>query len=84
MKRDEILRFHPYADTFIEKKYLKLSEPIYKLSCTLFKKSYLIQNKFKTPDYERYNLYDYSYTSSNSSYSKVFGKNIFLMWILYS
>ena len=44
----------------------------------------LIQNKFKTPDYERYNLYDYSYTSSNSSYSKLIGKNIFLMWMIIS
>ncbi len=80
MKKEiEILNlgFHPYADTFIEKKYLKLSEPIYKLSCTLNKKSYLIQNKFKTPDYERYNLYDYSYTSSNSSYSKVYWQKYF-------
>ena len=80
MKKEiEILNlgFHPYADTFIEKKYLELSEPIYKLSCTLNKKSYLIQNKFKTPDYERYNLYDYSYTSSNSSYSKVYWQKYF-------
>ena len=64
------LGFHPYADTFIEKKYLHSSEPIYQLSCELNKKNFLIRNKIKTPDFERYNLYDYSYTSSNSNYSK--------------
>ena len=68
------LGFHPYADTFVEKKYLNLSEPIYKLACVLNKKNYLIQNKIKTPDFDRYNLYDYSYTSSNSTYSKNYWK----------
>ena len=72
------LGFHPYADTFIEKKFLKFSEPIYKLSCILNKKNFLIQNRIKTSDYERYNLYDYSYTSSNSAYSKSYWSKYFL------
>jgi 2-polyprenyl-3-methyl-5-hydroxy-6-metoxy-1,4-benzoquinol methylase len=72
------LGFHPYADTFIEKKYLQYSEPIYQLACELDKKNYLIQNKIKTSDFERYNLYDYSYTSSNSSFSKNYWRQYFL------
>ena len=81
MKKEiEILNlgFHPYADSFIEKKFLKFSEPIYKLSCILNKKNFLIQNRIKTSDYERYNLYDYSYTSSNSAYSKSYWSKYFL------
>ena len=72
MKKIEILNlgFHPYADTFIDKKYLHHSEPIYQLACELNKTNYLIQNKIKNFDFDRYNLYDYSYTSSNSTYSK--------------
>ena len=79
-KKIEILNlgFHPYADTFIDKKYIHYSEPIYQLACELNKKNYLIQNKIKTSDFERYNLYDYSYTSSNSNYSKNYWKKYFL------
>ena len=79
-KKIEILNlgFHPYADTFIEKKYIHQSEPIYQLACELNKKNHLIQNKIKTSDFDRYNLYDYSYTSSNSNYSKNYWKKYFL------
>ncbi len=79
-KKIEILNlgFHPYADTFIDKKYFHHSEPIYQLACELNKTNYLIQNKIKTSDFDRYNLYDYSYTSSNSSYSKNYWKKYFL------
>lgn len=79
-KKIEILNlgFHPYADTFIDKKYIHYSEPIYQLACELNKTNYLIQNKIKTSDFERYNLYDYSYTSSNSNYSKNYWKKYFL------
>ena len=79
-KKIEILNlgFHPYADTFIDKKYIHYSEPIYQLACELNKKNYLIQNKIKTSEFERYNLYDYSYTSSNSNYSKNYWKKYFL------
>ena len=76
-KKIEILNlgFHPYADTFIEKKYLGFSEPIYQLACVLNTNNFLIENKIKTSDFDRYNLYDYSYTSSNSEYSKNYWKN---------
>jgi SAM-dependent methyltransferase len=61
---------HPFADTFISKYDLKKKEPIYPLRCFLDKKSGCIFNEVITSDKKRYNLYDYSYTSSNSNYSK--------------
>ena len=64
------LGFHPYADTFLRKDQLNNSEPVYQLSCYLSKKTGVIRNGIKTDADSRYNLYDYSYTSSNSSYSK--------------
>lgn len=64
------LGFHPFADTFIKKNQLNQSEPIYSLSCFLNKKTGSIQNLIKTNAKERYNLYEYSYTSSNSKYSR--------------
>jgi SAM-dependent methyltransferase len=65
---------HPFADTFISKKDLNKKEPIYPLKCFLDKKSGCIFNEVITSDKKRYNLYDYSYTSSNSSYSKNYWK----------
>ena len=64
------LGFHPYADTFIKKNQVNLSEPIFPLQCYLCKLSGSIQLNHLTNANERYNLYDYSYTSSNSEYSK--------------
>ena len=64
------LGMHPYADTFISKNQLKLSEPIYPLECYLDVNSSLVSLGIETNPDERYNLYDYSYTSSNSEYSK--------------
>lgn len=49
---------------------MKKKEPIYPLRCYLDKKSGCIFNEVITSDKKRYNLYDYSYTSSNSNYSK--------------
>jgi 2-polyprenyl-3-methyl-5-hydroxy-6-metoxy-1,4-benzoquinol methylase len=68
------LGFHPYADTFINKKQLNYSEPVFQLSCFLNKNTGVIRNAIKTDDASRYNLYDYSYTSSNSFYSKNYWK----------
>ena len=65
---------HPFADTFIAKKDLKKKEPIYPLRCVLDKESGCIFNEVITSDKKRYNLYDYSYTSSNSNYSKSYWK----------
>ena len=61
---------HPFADTFIKKNQIDLMEPVYPLQCYLCKKSGSIQLKYFTDSITRYNLYDYSYTSSNSKYSR--------------
>ena len=45
-------------------------EPVYPLQCYLCEKSGSIQLKYFTDSITRYNLYDYSYTSSNSKYSR--------------
>jgi len=64
------LGFHPYADTFLRKDQLSDSEPVFQLSCYLSRKTGVIRNGIRTDADSRYNLYDYSYTSSNSNYSK--------------
>jgi len=64
------LGIHPFADTFIKKNQLGLMEPVYPLQCFLCEKSGSIQLKYFTDSITRYNLYDYSYTSSNSKYSR--------------
>jgi SAM-dependent methyltransferase len=68
------LGFHPFADTFISKKQENFSEPIYLLSCFLNKQNGIIMNNVITNDHSRYNQYNYSYTSSNSTYSKNYWK----------
>ena len=70
MKKIIELGMHPYADTFIKKEEYYNSEPIFPLECLLDEDSGLVTLSHKTNPKERYNLYDYSYTSSNSSYSK--------------
>jgi 2-polyprenyl-3-methyl-5-hydroxy-6-metoxy-1,4-benzoquinol methylase len=69
------LGFHPFADTFIKKNQLNKSEPVYSLACFLNKKNGSIQNLIKTNAKDRYNLYEYSYTSSNSKYSRQYWKD---------
>ncbi len=64
------LGIHPFADTFIKKTQLHLMEPVFPLQCYLCKNSGSIQLKYFTDSNMRYNLYDYSYTSSNSNYSR--------------
>ena len=61
---------HPYADTFIAKDQLNLSEPIFPLEVYLNEESGSIQLGYISNAQERYNLYSYSYTSSNSNFSK--------------
>ena len=68
------LGIHPYADTFLEKKHLNKAEPIFPLRCYLNLSNGLIFNDIVTSSEERYNLYDYSYTSSNSAYSRNYWK----------
>ena len=71
------LGMHPYADTFIKKKDLHKSEPIFPLQCYLNPSTGFIFNKIITSSQERYNLFDYSYTSANSKYSREYWKSVY-------
>jgi SAM-dependent methyltransferase len=61
------LGIHPFSDTFIPKSRLTEAEPVYPLVVALEKNGYI---HLTYPTTDRYNLYDYSYTSSNSEFSK--------------
>ncbi len=61
---------HPYADTFINEDQLNLSEPIFPLQVFLNPETGSVQLAYLSDAEERYNLYSYSYTSSNSSFSR--------------
>lgn len=63
------LGMHPFADTFIPKDALGNSEPVYPLECGLDEETGHIKLIHETDPEERYNLYPYSYTSSNSKVS---------------
>jgi len=71
------LGMHPYADTFVKKKNLHKNEPVFPLQCYLNPRTGFIFNKIITSSHDRYNLFDYSYTSSNSSYSREYWKNTY-------
>lgn len=64
------LGLHPFADTFIKQNQLEQSEPIFPLQCELEINSGMIRSIVKTDVFKRYNLYEYSYTSSNSKFLK--------------
>lgn len=64
------LGMHAYADTFIPLDKLDITEPILPLACLLDPLTGMINNKIITLDYDRYNLYEYSYTSSNSNFAR--------------
>ena len=61
---------HPYADTFIDEINSNEMLPVYNLSCAMCEKCGQIQTTSITDPFERYNMVDYSYTSSNSSTAK--------------
>ena len=61
---------HPYADTFISEKDISLVEPVYPLECFLDEETGYIKLGCETNPEDRYNSYDYSYTSSNSSFAR--------------
>lgn len=65
---EKILDFgqHTYADTFIRPDQLHLSEPVFPLQVHLNSESGSIQLGYVSSARDRYNLYSYSYTSSNS------------------
>ena len=64
------LGYHSFADTFIpaDRKYDNL--PVYNLSCMMCEDCGNIQTAAKTDATDRYSLFDYSYTSSNSKISR--------------
>jgi SAM-dependent methyltransferase len=57
---------HAYADTFIAEDQLHMSEPVFPLQLFLNPSSGQIQLGYISDAEDRYNLYSYSYTSSNS------------------
>jgi SAM-dependent methyltransferase len=57
---------HAYADTFIGADQLNLSEPVFPLQVYMNSESGSIQLGYVSHAEDRYNLYSYSYTSSNS------------------
>ena len=61
---------HSFADRFIPKSKLKVNDPQYPLILDLCGKCKYIQSRYITNPKNRYVSIDYSYTSSNSNYSK--------------
>lgn len=61
---------HPYADTFVRADQVHLSEPIFPLQVYLNAESGSIQLGYVSHAEDRYNLYNYSYTSSNSAIAR--------------
>jgi SAM-dependent methyltransferase len=64
------LGMHSFADTFISESQVGDSEPIFPLVCQMCDDCGHVQLVHETKADERYNLYDYSYTSSNSKFSR--------------
>lgn len=62
--------YHSFADRFIPKKKLLSPDPKYPLVLDLCMSCNFIQSRFITNPKDRYSEYDYSYTSSNSKYSR--------------
>jgi SAM-dependent methyltransferase len=65
---EKVLDFgqHAYADTFVAEDQLNLCEPVFPLQVYLNLESGSIQLGYVSHAEDRYNLYSYSYTSSNS------------------
>lgn len=61
---------HPYADTFVSDELLNNNEPVFPLEVYLNPDNGQVQLSCITNDYDRYNLYSYSYTSSNSNFAR--------------
>jgi len=64
------LGVHPFADTFIKKNELDKSELIYPLIVCMCKKCYQFQTYYASNPLDRYTYHEYSYTSSNSDFSR--------------
>lgn len=66
---------HAYADTFIRSDQLHLSEPVFPLHVYMNSTSGQIQLGHASNARDRYNLYSYSYTSSNSAFARAHWDN---------
>ena len=64
------LGLHSFADRFVPKKKLNIKDPKYPLILDLCNHCKFIQSRTVTNPKNRYLEIDYSYTSSNSSYSR--------------
>jgi SAM-dependent methyltransferase len=71
---------HAYADTFISEDQLNLSEPVFPLQLYLNPDSGSIQLGYMSHAEDRYNLYSYSYTSSNSKTARNHWDN-YVKWV---
>jgi SAM-dependent methyltransferase len=70
------LGLHAFADTFIPVDLVNETEPIAPLICCLCNSCGLVQLRSITVDFDRYNKYTYSYTSSNSSFARDHWKSL--------
>lgn len=61
---------HAYADTFVKHEQLNLSEPVFPLQLWMNSQSGSVQLRYISHAEDRYNLYNYSYTSSNSKFAR--------------
>ena len=64
------LGLHSFADRFIPKNKLRIKDPKYPLILDICKNCSYVQSRYITDPKKRYISIDYSYTSSNSNYSK--------------
>ncbi len=64
------LGMHPFADTFIPKEKVHEADKAYPLVCDLCMNCGQIQLRYETSPEDRYCTTDYSYTSSNSNFSR--------------
>lgn len=71
-KLDEIINLgsHPFADTFVPESKKSESDAIYPLVCDLCNGCGHVQAKYETNPLARYSQIEYSYTSSNSAFSR--------------
>jgi 2-polyprenyl-3-methyl-5-hydroxy-6-metoxy-1,4-benzoquinol methylase len=75
LKKILTLGNQPFADTFINHADLKKKEPLKKLELDICSDCGNVQTKYSTNTFQRYNLYNYSYTSSNSNFSRTHWTN---------
>src|SRR5260370_13355400 len=64
------LGMHPMADTFVPEERRYESDRVYPLICDLCSTCGQVQLRVRTDPTERYSHFEYSYTSSNSNFSR--------------